>query len=169
MDFIIFSLLPLLFISEKLRLKKLEKLFSVEGISIYLDKSDEINAYVIGRNLVVTEGFLKLNKEEKKAILAHEISHIRLNHYYKLRLFVFSGLFISFMLFQFNILLSLFSLLITFLLQRFIARKQEIEADKFAYKIVGNSLKEVITKYGDKDSSIFSTHPSSIVRLKMLA
>ncbi|WP_369610941.1 M48 family metallopeptidase [Sulfurisphaera javensis] len=138
-------------------------------MKVLLDDSTDINAYIIGNNLVITKGFLTLNKDEQKAILAHELAHVTLNHYNKLRSIIIISLGVSFLLFQFNIFISLIALIFAFLLQNYISKKQEIEADRLAYRVVGDLLKNVIYKYGDNEIGLFSTHPNADVRIKMLA
>jgi len=169
MDIFIFALLSPLLIADKLVLLRKKFLFSFDGIKVFLDENDEVNAYVIGKNIVITKGFLRLNEKEQKAILAHEFSHLILNHYNKTKAFLISSLLVVFALFQINILFSLIALIFTFLISRYLSRKQEIEADKLAYKIVGDELKSVIERYGNREGGIFSSHPSSYTRLKMLS
>lgn len=169
MNIFIFALLSPLLIADRLVLMRKKLLFSFNGIKVFLDENDEINAYVIGKNVVVTRGFLRLNEKEQKAILAHEFSHLILNHYNKTKVFLISSLIVVLALFQINVFFSLIALIFTFLLSRYLSRKQEIEADRMAYKIVGNELKSVIEKYGDREGGIFSSHPSSYTRLKMLS
>jgi len=164
----IFTLLPLLFIADRLILRGKKTLFSVKGVNVFLDPSNSVNAYVIGKSLVITRGFLNLSTNEQKAILAHEFSHIILNHYNKTKIFLASSIIVALALFQINIMFSLLTLIITFLLSKYLSRRQEIEADKLAYRVVGEELKSVIEKYGDKEGSIFSSHPTSYTRLKML-
>ena len=165
----IFALLSPLLIADKLILRSKKPLFSVKGINVFLDSNSSVNAYVIGKNLVVTKGFLNLNKDEQKAILAHEFSHIILNHYNKTKAFLVSSIVISLFLFQINIAFSLLALIITFLLSKYLSRRHEIEADKLAYRVVGDELKNVIEKYGDREGSILSSHPTAYTRLKMLS
>ncbi|WP_168066690.1 M48 family metalloprotease [Sulfolobus sp. S-194] len=169
MNLIIFAILPLVFIGDRIQLKRLKSLFTIEGIKVFLDDNESINAYIIGKNLVITKGFLRLDKSEQRAILAHEMSHMVLNHYLKMKILVAVGLIFSLFLFQFNIVLSLISLILVFLLQKFVSKRQEIQADRLAYSIVGDELKLVIKKYGDVESSIFSSHPTINTRLKMLS
>lgn len=164
----IFILLSLLFIADRLILRGKKTLFSVEGVNVFLDPNNSVNAYVIGKNLVITRGFLNLSTDEQKAILAHEFSHIILNHYNKTKIFLVSSIIVALALFQINIMFSLLTLIITFILSKYFSRRQEIEADKLAYRVVGEELKSVIEKYGDKEGSIFSSHPTAYTRLKML-
>jgi len=166
----IFALLSPLFIADKLVLRGKKPLFSVKEINVLLDSSNSVNAYVIGKNLIVTKGFLNnLSRDEQKAILAHELSHIVLNHYNKTKIFLISSIILSLILFQINIVFSLFTLIIVFLFSKYLGRRQEIEADKLAYRVVGEELKSVIEKYGDREGSIFSSHPTAYTRLKMLS
>ena len=168
MNIFIFALLSPLLIADKLALKGKKSLFSTEGIKVFLDPSNEVNAYIIGKNLVITKGFLSLNAEEQRAILAHEFSHLILNHYSKTKLFLVSSMLVALFLFQINAVFSLLALAVAFILSKYLSRKQEIEADRLAYKIVGDKLKSVIEKYGDKEGGIFSSHPTAYIRLKML-
>ena len=168
MNIFIFALLPPLLIADKLALKGKKFLFSIGDIKVFLEQSNDVNAYIIEKNLIITKGFLNLNREEQKAILAHELSHLILNHHSKTKLFLASSIFIVLFLFQINVVFSLLALVITFLLSKYLSRKQEIEADRLAYKMVGDKLKSVIEKYGDKEGGVFSSHPAAYIRLKML-
>lgn len=168
MNIFIFALLPLLYLFDRIRLKGYKFLFEVDGLRVFLDESKNVNAYVIGNNLVITRGFLALNYIERRAILAHEVAHLVLKHYSKTKLITFIGLGIGFILFQFNILFSLIALIITFVLQRYISRKGEIEADRLAYKVVGDSLKAVIAKYAEDGNGFLSSHPRPEIRVKLL-
>ena len=167
---IIFALLSLLLLAERVPLIKTKKLFEVDGIKVYLKESDQVNAFVIGRDkLVITSTTLSLPKEEIRAILAHELSHIELGHYKITRLFLFLVVSLGIILGLLNeIPLLVFSYLVLFLLQRFIQRRLELEADKMAVKIVNREVfRSVLLKYGDRTSNVFSTHPSLSARLKL--
>ncbi|MBP1357749.1 MAG: M48 family metalloprotease [Sulfolobus sp.] len=123
MNIFIFALLPLLFIADKIALRNKKFLFSFYNINVLLDPNNSVNAYVIGNNLVVTRGFLNLDIEEQRAILAHEFSHMVLNHYKKTKTLLIISIVVSLLLFQINVFFSLLSLILALLFSRYLSRK----------------------------------------------
>lgn len=119
---------------------------------LYIMPDRAANAFATGRSpdkahVAVTEGILNaLNKDELKAVLAHELSHVR-NYDIRLMMVVFAcvtslNLILDFLLrsFIFNddnngggfmiyILLSMFTPIIGFLVQAAISRQREFAAD----------------------------------------
>ncbi|BCU69398.1 M48 family metallopeptidase [Stygiolobus caldivivus] len=168
---IIFALLSLLLLSERLPLVGAKPLFKVDGIKVYEKDSPQVNAFVIGKDkLVITSAALSLEPNDIRAILAHELAHLELKHYIFYRLFLIITVIAGITLGLLNELpILVFTYLIIFILQRFVQRRLELDADRMASKVVGvDQMKAVLLKYGDTSSNMFSSHPSILTRLSNL-
>lgn len=136
-------------------------------IPIKIKKSQYVNAFSLyNGTIILTSKSLELEENEVKAIVAHELGHLKLHHHLKMLIVINLLVFI---------LLNLVNELIGFILtaiflilfQRFLSRRFELEADLFASQMVGKEfLKKVILTYGETKSNILSTHPSSLTRVK---
>jgi Zn-dependent protease with chaperone function len=169
---IIFALLPLLLLSERLPLLGSKYVFTVSGIKVYVKNSDLINAFILGKDkLVITSKILEIAPNEIRAVLAHELAHMELRHYLINRVLLVvtvTGGTILGILNQFPLLVIF--LMSSLLIQRYVQRKLELQADKLASKVVGvNEMRSLLLRYGDKSSNIFSTHPSVVARVSNLS
>lgn len=169
---IIFTLLPLLLLSERLALLGSKYVFTVSGIKVYVKNSDQINAFTLGKDkLVITSKILEITPNERRAILAHELAHMELRHYLINKILLVVTVTVGAILG----ILNQFPTLVIFLMsslfiQRYIQRKLELQADKLASKVVGvNEMASLLLKYGDRSSSVFSTHPSVVTRVSNLS
>jgi Zn-dependent protease with chaperone function len=169
---IIFALLPLLLLSERLPLLGSKYVLTVSGIKVYVKNSDLINAFILGKDkLVITSKILEIAPNEVRAVLAHELAHMELRHYLINRVLLVvtvTGGTILGILNQFPLLVIF--LMSSLLIQRYVQRKLELQADKLASKVVGvNEMRSLLLRYGDKSSNIFSTHPSVVARVSNLS
>ena len=169
---IIFALLPLLLVSERLSLLGSKYVFTVSGIKVHVKNSDLINAFILGKDkLVITSKILEIAPNEIRAVLAHELAHMELRHYlinWVLLVVTVTGGTILGILNQFPLLVVF--LMSSLLIQRYVQRKLELQADKLASKVVGvNEMRSLLLRYGDKSSNIFSTHPSVFARISNLS
>lgn len=144
------------------------------------------NAYVMGRSLVLGTGLLeKLSYDERQAVVAHELGHIKRRHI--IIKGVFLGLFWAFLMWSWSNfrLPIIFSELVTqiilivvlnvagfaFLLLVLIPINwwAELDADKFAAKFVGKEhIKSALLKLVDADElkEPSETHPSVAERVR---
>lgn len=144
------------------------------------------NAYVMGRSLVLGTVLLeKLSYDERQAVVAHELGHIKRRHIAIKG--VFLGLFWAFLMWSWSnfCLPIIFSELVTqiiltvvlniagfaFLLLVLIPINwwAELDADKFAAKFVGKEhIKSALLKLVDADKleEPSETHPSVAERMK---
>jgi len=139
------------------------------NFSLRIKDSNDVNAFsTSGNTIIVTSSLLNLDKKEIMAAIAHELGHIKMKHHIK-NLLIISLILIGFFSLLNMPLFALLFLLLGFLVQRFISRKFELEADKYAAKLTSKeALVLLINNYGDPSSSILSTHPSSILRVKKI-
>ena len=167
----IFILLPLLYVVlKRVSHHKAIKLFEVNGLRVYVIPNNEVNAFVDGKNLFITRGALNISDDEIEALLSHELSHIVLNHSRINTLITFLILSLVSVIAQFSLLLSFLIALLSLFVQRYIRRKQEVEADRLASLVVGKErLMGLIKKYDDPHSSFLSTHPPLSERLRVLS
>ncbi len=179
MQIIIFGLLSLLFIDIAYfavsiilvkRFKSIKYDFLGKQIELKVKEDPRINAFsVISGKILITSASLNLPKDELDAMIAHEMGHIKLHHHLKMLLLVNVLVFLFFYTAEISLVLFIVSGISIILFQRFISRKFEIQADKYASKLVGRgSLVNLISKYGETRSNIFSTHPPSSVRIKKI-
>ncbi len=120
--------------------------------------------------IFLTENTASLGENNVNAVIAHEIGHLEKGHHVKMALLVGSLISLS-MFFLLNGMswIAIPILLFTVLTQKTLTRKFELEADKYALKLVpSQDLANLISSYGDKKSTILSTHPDILTRLKNL-
>lgn len=144
------------------------------------------NAYVMGRSLVLgTELLEKLSYDERQAVVAHELGHIKRRHI--IIKGVFLGLFWVFLMLNWSNfrLLIIFSELVTQIILTLVINIAgfafmllvlipinwwaELDADKFAAKLVGKEhIKSALLKLVDanKLEEPSETHPSVAERVK---
>jgi len=139
---------------------------------VHVKNSDLINAFILGKDkLVITSKILEIAPNEIRAVLAHELAHMELRHYLINRVLLVvtvTGGTILGILNQFPLLVVF--LMSSLLIQRYVQRKLELQADKLASKVVGvNEMRSLLLRYGDKSSNIFSTHPSVVARVSNLS
>lgn len=142
---------------------------SGEKILAKIKNGDYVNAFSLyNGSIIITSRSLSLEESEIKAIIAHELGHLKLHHHLKMLLILNALLFIT--LISISYLPIFIPLIIFFVLfQRFLSRKFELEADYYAARLVGkDALKKVILNYGENKSNILSTHPSSLTRIKKI-
>jgi Zn-dependent protease with chaperone function len=155
----------------EVNIEGINEIKSKSGINFSLRVKDckDVNAFSIsGNTVIITSSLLNLDKREVMAAIAHEVGHIKMKHHVK-NLIIISIMIIGFFLLLNMPLFTLSFLLTGFLIQRFISRKFELEADKYAAKITSKeALISLLNNYGDSSSSILSTHPSSILRVKKI-
>ncbi|MUN28871.1 M48 family metalloprotease [Sulfuracidifex metallicus] len=128
--------------------------FSVRGIRSHL--------------ILISESTLNLDYNELQAIIAHEEGHIKLNHHVKMTLVMGIPIYTSLLLIiKGEVFFAIPILLITLLAQKVISRRFELEADRYALKTTSrDELASVISRYGERRSSLISTHPDVSTRLK---
>lgn len=175
--FITFVLVPLVIILEfivvpALVLKKSTKISYINNYPVFMINSNEINAYSLtsiwGKFIVISKGLiLNEDKNHVYAAIAHELGHIKLNHHLKMNLFIVMVIVIFSFLISYPILLIPFTVF-ALILQRYISRTLELNADKYAVKMTKNKqlLEELIIKYNDRKTTFLSTHPNIQARLK---
>ena len=179
MQIIIFGLLSLLLINiayfavSLFLVKKFKAIrydFLGKQIELRVKEDPRINAFsVITGKILITSASLNLPKCELDAMIAHEMGHIKLHHHLKMLILVNFLVLAFFYTAEVSIFLFIIMGISIVLIQRFISRKFEIQADKYASKLVGrDSLVNLISKYGETKSSLFSTHPPSSVRIKKI-
>ncbi|BDC19569.1 M48 family metallopeptidase [Acidianus sp. HS-5] len=179
MQIIIFGLLSLLFINIAYfavsvvlakRFKPIKYDFLGKQIELKIKEDPRINAFsVISGKILITSASLNLPKDELDAMIAHEMGHIKLHHHLKMLILVNALVLLFFYTAEISLILFVIAGISIVLIQRFISRKFEIQADKYASKLVGKgSLVNLISKYGEIKSNIFSTHPPSSVRIKKI-
>ncbi|AEE93950.1 peptidase M48, Ste24p [Acidianus hospitalis W1] len=179
MQIIIFGLLSLLVINvvyfavSIILVKKFKSIkydFLGKQIELKVKEDARVNAFsVITGKILVTSASLNLPKDELDAMIAHEMGHIKLHHHLKMLILVNLLVLLFFYTAEFSLFLFIISGISIVLIQRFISRKFEIQADRYASQLVGKgSLMNLIMKYGENKSSIFSTHPPSSARIKKI-
>ncbi|WP_338599343.1 M48 family metalloprotease [Sulfolobus tengchongensis] len=155
-------------------LKRATKVSELNGYPIYMIESNDINAFSLisiwGKHILVTKGLLsKEDNEHIAAALMHEIGHIRLNHHIKMSLCIISIIIVFTYLLNYVIFLVPFVISVL-AIQRYLQRRFELEADKFATKFINAKLlHDLITKYGENKISFLSTHPNIKIRLKNIS
>lgn len=163
--------------------EELTKEANIPMPSLYVVPDKGANAFATGRSpekahVAVTAGILEvLNKDELKAVLAHEISHVK-NYDIRLMMVVFAcvtslNLIIDFFLrsilfgddnrggFISYILISIFSSMIGFLVQAAVSRQREYAADLSGAEITSKpkDLASALSKISKKGSTL--SKPSS--------
>ncbi|AAK43331.1 peptidase M48 Ste24p [Saccharolobus solfataricus] len=178
MDLIItFGLLTLVVLLEfivvpAIILKRGTKFSTIYNYPIYIINSTEINAYsltsVWGKFIVLTRGLVNGEDEEHiKAAIMHEVGHLKLNHHVKMSLYIISVIMVFTYLLGVNMLTLIPFALVALLVQRYLQRRLELGADRFALRFINKKmLEDLITKYDMKETTFLSTHPNIHVRLK---
>lgn len=120
----------------------------------------QINAFSI-RGLrkgyiFLTESAASLDENKLKAVIAHEIGHLERNHHVKMALLMGSLITISmFLLLDGMSWVAIPVLLLAMLAQKSLSRKFELEADRYALRLVPcQDLVSLISSYGDREASI---------------
>lgn len=179
MQTIIFGLLSLLlinvayFVASIILVKKSRPMkysFLDSQIEVLVKEDARVNALsVITGKILLTSASLNLPKDELDAMLAHEMGHIRLHHHLKMLILVNLMVLLFFYTAEISLPLFVAMGILIVLVQRFISRRFEIEADRYASRLVGRKpLVNLIMKYGEDKSGLFSTHPSSSARIKKI-
>ncbi|MEM0091132.1 MAG: M48 family metalloprotease [Saccharolobus sp.] len=177
---ITFALVPLIIVLEFIVLpaiilkKVIKRLYILDNYPIFVLNSNSNNAFsftsIWGKFIVITSSLLnKEDDEHINAVIAHELGHIKLNHHIKMTIFIISIIIMLSSVLNYPLLVPLFAVFALFS-QRYIQRRLELEADKFATIYVNKDLlKDIIIKYNDNKTSLLSTHPSTQVRLKNIS
>lgn len=178
-------------------------------VNLYIDNSAEVNAYAIGSDtIVITRGaILQLNDEQIKGMLAHELGHITNGDTFISLFLLIGNLIFLFIIALFKVTVSFFDnvsntlkdermkpklisifvgslvtacLLIVLGVKMLLQRLDELEADKFAFKIgfrdeLVDALYFLSNKEIGKKRTIFekitASHPnihSRIAKLELL-
>ncbi len=134
-----------------------------------LKEDPRVNAFSLVNNVVViTSSALQLSEGEVLAAIAHEVGHLKMRHHLK-GLAIVSVIVMAFFLLLNSIPLALAVSLLGVAIQRFFSRRFEIQADRFAARLVDRqSIINLIANYGEATSSFLSTHPSSITRIRKI-
>ncbi|WP_187152675.1 M48 family metalloprotease [Acidianus manzaensis] len=138
-------------------------------ITAKIRDGDYINAFSLyNGDIILTSASLNLKEEEIKAMIAHELGHIKLHHHIKMLILI--NILVFALLNSVTNILFFIPLAITLILfQRYLSRFFELQADSFATRIVDKEvLHEIIIKYGERKSNILSTHPSALTRIKKI-
>ncbi|EZQ10896.1 MULTISPECIES: M48 family metalloprotease [Acidianus] len=151
------------------KLKVIEIPTNFGNVKVKVMERNEVNAFSFyNGELIITSGMLNLPLEDISAAIAHEIGHIKLLHHLKTLLFINIMLAISLYFFGTPYILIIVSI-IMILLQRFLSRLFEIQADSFAGSLVGKeNVIDLIMKFGERKAGLLSTHPSALVRVNYL-
>ncbi|MCY0860139.1 MAG: M48 family metalloprotease [Sulfolobaceae archaeon] len=148
----------------------------INGVEVRVYNSDIVNAYsmfipfLVKNFIIISTGVLNLSDCEKRAIIMHEYGHIKRGHTIYSFILIFLTVLTTFYLFTEGLVVGAFLITLAIIpFQRYLLRKMELDADKFATKYVGKDvLISLILKYGDEKASIFSTHPSASLRIKAI-
>jgi len=136
---------------------------------VYLKEGGGINAYSLGglKNVLILEReSMNLPEEEFKAMVAHELSHIKRRHSLMRGAVLASGLLMALWLSSLN-RLFLPAFLLVFLVDMLICRRMESQADRDAATFADpKALISLIWRYGDTGS--MSDHPSAQTRVKKI-
>lgn len=177
---------------------KIEKVFKID-LEIFVAKEAKVEAKVYGfggknRKILLSDGLLeRLEEDEILAVLSHELGHLK--KYHNLKKIIYENYWLIFMLlcadfvlvefleFEFLLEQGLVYLLILVLIfhslisviENFISRKFELEADLLAVKFSGkNSLKSALLKIEETETLpkwvefLFLSHPTLESRLKAI-
>ncbi|AWR97512.1 M48 family metalloprotease [Acidianus sulfidivorans JP7] len=149
--------------------KIIELSFSNLRIPVKIRNANYVNAFSLyNGSIILTSASLNLDNEEIYAMIAHELGHIRMHHHIKMLLLINILVFIMFININ-NIFVFIPIAISLILLQRYISRFFELQADSYAAKLVSKkALYNLIIKYGENKSSILSTHPSALTRIKKI-
>ncbi len=156
--------------------KKTRIIESINGVEIRVYNSNVVNAYsmfipFLAKNfIIISAGVLNLSDNEKRAIIMHEYGHISKGHTVYSFILISLTVLTTFYLFAEGLIVGAFLITLAIIpLQRYLSRKMELDADKFASRYVDKDvLISLIQKYGDEKASIFSTHPSVSLRIKAI-
>ncbi|MCI2414239.1 MAG: M48 family metalloprotease [Candidatus Aramenus sp.] len=155
----------------EVRVEGVDEIRRMSGVNFKLKLKEDprVNAFSLVNNvIVVTSSLLHLKEEEILAAIAHEVGHLKMRHHLK-SLAIISAVVLSFFLLLGSLPLALAVSLLGIVIQRYLSRQFEVEADKFASGLVDkHSLITLIMNYGETSSSFLSTHPSSVARIKKI-
>lgn len=179
MNEITFSLLSLIFLvlyfaTLKLIYSASRHLTNFNGIEIRVYNSSVVNAfsmYIPFKNVIFTSSeALKIGNEKFRAMVMHEYGHIKLRHTLISLFVTLTTVIITFYLFIIGLRIETFiEIALLLFVQRYISRRMEVEADKFASKYVNKDiLISLVRDYGDSKESFLSTHPSIENRVKAI-
>ncbi len=134
----------------------------------------QVNAFSI-RGLTkgyifLSDALLSLDKSNLDAVIAHERGHLEMKHHIKMELIIGIPITLSLYLLMNGMTWFAIPLLVsTVILQRYVSRRFELEADRYALRTVSpHDLASLISSYGEKRSNFLSTHPDMLTRLKNL-
>ncbi len=177
---------------------KIEEIFKI-NLEIFVAKGAKVEAKVYGfggrnRKILLSEGLLeKLEEDEVLAVLSHELGHLK--KYHNLKKIIYENYWLIFILFcadfalgeflEFEFLIEqglVYLLILIFIfhslvsvVENFISRKFELEADLLAVKFSGkNSLKSALLKIEETETLpkwiefLFLSHPTLERRLKAI-
>jgi Zn-dependent protease with chaperone function len=124
--------------------------------------------------LLDEKNFFKLGQEQRKAVIAHELFHLKLNHTIKSSVLFISGCCISLIIDLSGFSVQALIVFILFLLANILLRhKFEYQADNFSAKYVGAEpfievLKSISRYENRRNLASLLTHPSVTSRITKL-
>lgn len=156
-------------ISQEERVRKMASIMGVKVDRVYLREGKGINAYSLGglRNVLILEReSMNLPDDQFRAMVAHELAHIKMKHTLKRSIVLAVGLSVVAALSLIDKLL-LPSFLLVFLFDMEISKRMEKEADAEATRFVDpKALISLISKYGEVGP--LSDHPSAEDRMRAI-
>ncbi|MEM3946697.1 MAG: M48 family metallopeptidase [Metallosphaera sp.] len=156
---------------DSISINQLEEKSGVK-IKVKVNSDDSVNAFSLPNKVVIVTRALLNNENDLQAALAHEIGHIKGKHHIKTFLMLIGLTIISiYVILDYNLLLGIGTVLLEIIISKFVSRYFEYSADRYAVTLVGrDQYLKLLTSYGnlEEKSSIFSTHPAVINRLKKI-